>query len=516
VPAVSHLFFEMPENKKQSTAVTLQPFVCGGVSACFASAVIHPVDLIKVRMQLLGQGSKAAIPSPFKVATDILKQEGVSGLYSGLTASLTRQATYGTARIGLHRSFSDALKTYNKGQEIPFWQKTVSGMGSGALAVCIGTPFDVALVRMQNDSSLPQAERRGYTNVFNALARISSEEGIGNLWRGLAPNILRGMSMNVGMMACYDQAKGMMVALNKDPNPDSPSLKTKLGSAAVAGFCCAFMSLPFDMIKSRLQNMKPDSKGVMPYNGVMDCGSKILTKEGPLAFWRGFSAYYFRCAPHAMIILLSIEQVTQMYRGYFVGEEQDAEDRRKLNISAAQVIPFDGAGIRTSFFALKKENEALEAEVKSLRMRLHAKESMLDRAKLADGRVFDVDARIVAINESHRGHYKAGDTGRIVELGSGANSDPVVLWDHSGKQLQTSRLKIKASDSLTLSDGVNVAVGLPVVAVERSAWGHYSEGATGVITKVNPTDPVVKWDHSGEEHQTSRGKLSVSMDKIEK
>lgn len=29
--------------------------------------------------------------------------------------------------------------------------------------------------------------------------------------QGLAPNILRGMSMNVGMMACYDQAKSTMM-----------------------------------------------------------------------------------------------------------------------------------------------------------------------------------------------------------------------------------------------------------------------------------------------------------------
>ena len=37
----------------------------------------------------------------------------------------------------------------------------------------------------------PVAERRGYTHVFNALSRISSEEGFGALYKGLAPNILR-------------------------------------------------------------------------------------------------------------------------------------------------------------------------------------------------------------------------------------------------------------------------------------------------------------------------------------
>lgn len=30
-------------------AATVQPFVCGGMAACFASSCIHPIDLAKVR-----------------------------------------------------------------------------------------------------------------------------------------------------------------------------------------------------------------------------------------------------------------------------------------------------------------------------------------------------------------------------------------------------------------------------------------------------------------------------------
>lgn len=116
-----------------------------------------------------------------------------------------RQAVYGTARIGLHRSFSDKLVELNEGKPVNFAMKTLSGMASGAIAVCIGTPFDVALVRMQADSMKPPADRFHYKNVFNALGRIAKEEGVSKLYSGLLPNILRGMSMNVGMMACYDQ-----------------------------------------------------------------------------------------------------------------------------------------------------------------------------------------------------------------------------------------------------------------------------------------------------------------------
>jgi len=314
------------DNRTAAIAEAVQPFVCGGLSAMFASACIHPIDLTKVRIQLMGQGTKGAVPSPAKVVADIVKAEGFTGLYSGLTAALTRQATYGTARIGLHRAFSNKLEEINEGNAIPFYMKAVSGLCSGAIAVCIGTPFDVALVRMQNDGSRPATERRGYKNVFDALMRISREEGVLNLWRGLAPNVLRGMSMNVGMMACYDEAKEMILNITHDPDPKKPSLQTKLGSAAIAGFCCAFLSLPFDMVKSRLQNMRADpTTGRMPYKGLTDCFVKITTQEGPLAFWKGFSAYYGRCAPHSMIILLTIEHVTSAYRDFFKLEDDPSK-----------------------------------------------------------------------------------------------------------------------------------------------------------------------------------------------
>lgn len=45
--------------------------------------------------------------------------------------------------------------------------------------------------------------------------------------QGLAPNILRGMSMNVGMMACYDQAKGTMMSVSQpDPLHSRPPVKS--------------------------------------------------------------------------------------------------------------------------------------------------------------------------------------------------------------------------------------------------------------------------------------------------
>lgn len=80
---------------------------------------------------------------------------------------------------------------------------------------------------------------------------------------------------------------------------------------------CRILSCLVLLLLLLQQDQKPDSKGNMPYKGLADCASGILRKEGPLAFWTGFTAYYGRCAPHAMIILLSIESITSAYRGVF-------------------------------------------------------------------------------------------------------------------------------------------------------------------------------------------------------
>lgn len=107
---------------------------------------------------------------------------------------------------------------------------------------------------MQADSMKEKANRRGYKNVFDALARVFREEGLSKLYSGLYPNILRGMSVNAGMLACFDQAKEFIGEnVMHDPSIDQPSLPTQLLASMISGFTASFFSLPFDLLKSRLR-----------------------------------------------------------------------------------------------------------------------------------------------------------------------------------------------------------------------------------------------------------------------
>lgn len=296
-----------------SFALAAQPYVCGGSAAIVAAIAIHPIDLVKVHLQLAGQ--TGAQVTTLGVARSVVAREGVSGLYAGLSAAVARQMVYGTARLGMHRALSDHLiarrVANGESPSLPLAVKSLSAITTGGIAATLGCPMDVALVRMQADTLAKEGEKRGYKNVGDAIFRIVRAEGVVTLWRGSIPLVARGAAMNLGMMASYDQTKEFL------SHHYGHGFLTNTVASAVSGFASAFTSLPFDLVKSRLMNMKKDPTGKLPYTGVVDCFRQIVVKEGPAKLWRGYWTYYTRCAPNAMIVLLVVEQLNSVYRSAF-------------------------------------------------------------------------------------------------------------------------------------------------------------------------------------------------------
>ncbi|KAJ5923277.1 Mitochondrial dicarboxylate carrier protein [Penicillium verhagenii] len=279
------------------------PFINGGLSGMTATAVIQPVDMVKVRLQLAGEGGKTGPrPSAFGITRDIIAAGKVADLYTGLSAGLLRQAVYTTARLGLFDTFIKSLNANaeSANRKVTFAERAAAGLTAGGVAAMIGNPADLALVRMQSDGLKPVAARANYRSVFDALARISSTEGVAALWAGACPTVIRAMALNMGQLTFFAESKAQL----KQHTSLSTQSQT-FAASAIAGFFASFLSLPFDFIKTRLQKQQKDPKtGLVPYRGVLDCARKVVAEEGWLRFYRGFGTYYVRIAPHAMVTLI--------------------------------------------------------------------------------------------------------------------------------------------------------------------------------------------------------------------
>ncbi|KAM0322289.1 hypothetical protein ACHAQA_009578 [Verticillium albo-atrum] len=280
------------------------PFVNGGISGMVATTVIQPVDMVKVRIQLAGEGlSGGPKPGPLTVAREIISSGKALDLYTGLSAGLLRQAVYTTARLGFFDTFMGKLtvRAKEQGRSIGFSERATAGLSAGGIAAMMGNPADLALIRMQSDGLKPLAERKNYKSVIDALSSIAKSEGITALWAGAAPTVVRAMALNFGQLAFFSEAKSQLK--QNAGSTLSPQAQT-LTASAIAGFFASFFSLPFDFVKTRLQKQSRGADGKLPYKGMADCFVKVTKQEGILRFYRGFGTYYVRIAPHAMVTLI--------------------------------------------------------------------------------------------------------------------------------------------------------------------------------------------------------------------
>lgn len=299
-------------------------FVEGGIASVVAGCSTHPLDLIKVRMQLQGEGgtptqiAKAGADAasfkpgmvrlgPLGMGARVVQQEGVAALFSGVSATLLRQATYSTTRMGLY----EILKSkWQEGNRLPLHKKILAGLIAGGIGAAVGNPADMAMVRMQADGRLPMESRRHYKSAADAILRTIREEGLGALWRGASPTVVRAMLVTASQLATYDHVKEDI--LHHHWLHDGLILHVIASSAA--GITASVTSNPVDVVKTRLMNMRVGPDGVPPYSGPLDCAVKTVRTEGPLALYKGLIPTIFRQGPFTIVLFVTLERLRKLLR----------------------------------------------------------------------------------------------------------------------------------------------------------------------------------------------------------
>jgi solute carrier family 25 oxoglutarate transporter 11 len=303
-------------SSKPSTDMIPLPtrMVLSAVAGMGAATFCHPLDVIRVQMQTFSYKNTA------EAAVSIYRSAGfVNGLYSGISAAYLRQWLYGSFRMGIYSYLLEEAKHKNGGRSdtIPFSTKLGMGCISGSIGSFVGTPSEVALVRMSADSKLPPAERRNYKHVVDCLVRITREEGPTKLWRGATPTVARATLLSSATLGVTSQAKIYLsesgwFGVNGSMMGGIPMM---FCATLLSSFCANIVSNPFDVVKSRMQQMPVAADGTAMYSGMVDCFVKSIRAEGPLVIYKGFTPAFVKLAPYSIISLTLADKLTRAFTG---------------------------------------------------------------------------------------------------------------------------------------------------------------------------------------------------------
>ncbi|BFZ03041.1 hypothetical protein BsWGS_06080 [Bradybaena similaris] len=269
----------------------------GGVASAMAACCTHPLDLLKVHLQTQ-QGGNVSILS---MAVRVVKNDGVLGLYNGLSASICRQLTYSLTRFAIYETVKKEL--VKDGRNMPFYEKVLLASVAGASGGLVGTPADLVNVRMQNDIKLPKEERRNYKHAIDGMYRVVRYEGPSKAFSGATMASTRAVLVTVGQLACYDQLKNLLLKTSFF----SDNLTLHLTSSTLAGMIATLLTQPLDVMKTRMMNAPPGF-----YSSIMSCAVDI-GKNGPLGFFKGFVPAFVRLGPHTVLTFVFFEQIRQNF-----------------------------------------------------------------------------------------------------------------------------------------------------------------------------------------------------------
>jgi len=219
--------------------------------------VCHPLDTIKVRMQLSKRGRQPgqAKRGFLKTGVEIVRKETPLGLYKGLGAVLTGIVPKMAIRFTSFEWYKQLLADKKTGM-ISGQGTFIAGLAAGVTeAVAVVTPMEVIKIRLQAQyhSMADPLDVPKYRNAAHALYTVVKEEGFGALYRGVSLTALRQGTNQAVNFTAYTYFKEWLYKWQPEyVGGNLPSYQTTL-IGLVSGAMGPLSNAPIDTIKTRLQ-----------------------------------------------------------------------------------------------------------------------------------------------------------------------------------------------------------------------------------------------------------------------
>ena len=349
------------------TAAAVAPLIAGVAGGSVSTALLFPLDLVKIRMQVNEESSNRILsrqqrPTIASSLRNVVKYEGFMGLYQGLSPALlasavswggyfflyegmkkqalaVRQKRHEQSLLGVQTSGLAAAGDALKVERLSATENFAAACLAGAAMVGLTNPMWLIKTRMQlqlrhfkdgttqgGDAKIPI---RPYRNMFDAASTIVREEGPLALYKGASVALVMVSHGGIQFVA-YEFLKarfGSYTRAERAKKEDHErisvleALEDSLGyltMGAASKIVASTFTYPLQVIKSRLQQ-RADAVDIgqdgkirvkrREYKGALACCSKIYRNEGVLGFFKGWSLQFYRCAPSSAITFVVYEAV---------------------------------------------------------------------------------------------------------------------------------------------------------------------------------------------------------------
>lgn len=330
--------------------------LAGAGGGIIAQIITYPLQSVNTRQQTerIAKKSQSQRSSGGTLVQmlQVIRSEGIGGLYSGLKPSLLGTAT----SQGIYYYFYQVFK--NKAEAIAAANKkkgrgdgTVGMLSwlvvaalAGALNVLFTNPIWVLVTRMQTHTQAEQKileakkealiRESGFIGsslqeklreldsvkpnpygTLHAAYEVYNEAGIRGFWKGIIPTLIMVCNPSIQFMIYESSIKHL-----KKKRADNKQSSTKVSAlevflvGAIAKLGATVTTYPLLVVKSRLQaKQEISTNSSLRYSGTMDAIVKMIHYEGFSSFYKGMSTKIVQSVFAASVLFMIKEELVNFY-----------------------------------------------------------------------------------------------------------------------------------------------------------------------------------------------------------
>ncbi|KAH9854946.1 mitochondrial carrier [Lenzites betulinus] len=301
--------------------------LAGAAGGIVAMTATYPLIFLSTRAAV---ETRREQKTTYEAVLDIIKREGIVGLYSGLNSSLLGVAvTNGVYYYFYERSRSLILKARTGSKGLSTLEAMLAGLISGSATTIISNPIWVvqttqAVYSMnQERSSLAVADGEGEPvvqparpGIVQTLQYILRKDGITALWRGLGPALMLVMNPII-QYTVFEQLKNFLIK--------SRTAKLRAGGAktavallsdwdyfflgALSKLVATSSTYPYIVVKNRLQAGQANAQ---KYKSALDGILTIVKEEGIEGLYKGVGSKLTQSVLTAAILFAGQKRIYEI------------------------------------------------------------------------------------------------------------------------------------------------------------------------------------------------------------
>ncbi len=299
-------------DKGITTADVTRRVICGGLAGMMAKTATAPLERLKMLAQTGDMGKKGVL----QIYSEILKTEGVMGLWAGNGANLLRIFPAKGVVFSANDVYKSALMRllgHSSEEKATTVVSFFAGGFSGMTASAATYPLDLVRGRISGKGADASGNKR-YTGIVNVMSITVKEEGFFALYKGIAPTLMGAIpyeGIKFGTVGALEQLFPV-----KDEDKGKTNVWRKMIFGGAGGVAAGCLTYPNDTVR-RLLQIQGTTGTTEVYAGYIDCVKQTYAKHGIGRFYRGIGINLVRMAPNAAAQFAAYEFLKEISQKWF-------------------------------------------------------------------------------------------------------------------------------------------------------------------------------------------------------